>query len=106
MKKVATGLAFVLCLHASGQQVEFTAAEGYKSKALNGQNGWDASPGWMVDATGGTVSATKGRQNAALAGSPVIMSPGGTVWVRVAFQLNGAPAIPSEGKSRKAGGPA
>jgi hypothetical protein len=99
MKKIATGLAVVLCLNASGQQVEFTAAEGYKSKALNGQNGWDASPGWMVDATGGTVSATKVFQKAVLTGKPVFVPPGGTVLVRVAFQLNGTPTVPSGGNT-------
>jgi hypothetical protein len=99
MKKIAAGLALVLCLNASGQQVEFTSAEGYKSKTLNGQNGWDASPGWMVDATGGTVSATKVFQKAALAERPVVVLPGGTVLVRVVFQLNGSPAVPSGGNT-------
>ena len=101
MKKVASGLVFLLCLNASGQQVEFTAAEGYKSKALNGQNGWDASPGWMVDANGGTVSATKVFQKAVLTGHPVVVSPGGSVLVWVAFQLLGTPARSYTGISQQ-----
>ncbi len=99
MNKVTSGLVFVLCLNAAAQQINFTAAEGYVNKALNRQKGWDASPGWMVDANGGTVSATKVFQKAVLTGHPVIVSPGGSVLVRVAFQLLGTPAVPSGGNT-------
>lgn len=99
MKNFTTGAFLVLFLNAAAQQIEFTASKGYKSKVLNGQNGWEASPGWMVDANGGTVSATKVFQKAALAGCPVVVSPGGSVLVRVAFQLLGNPSVPSGGNT-------
>jgi len=77
--------------------IEFTAAEGYTTGNLNGQDGWTASSGWTVNTADGgsaTVSPAGFRTltRAADPGATLNLSVGQSVTMRTIVQLSGTPA--------------
>ncbi len=94
---LAVLLAPVAAEAAVIQTIEFTAAEGYTTGNLNGQDGWAASSGWTVNTADGgsaTVSPAGFRTltRAADPGATLNLSVGQSVTMRTIVQLSGTPA--------------
>jgi len=104
MRKIGKALAMTAL--AAGVSVQaalitnsFTAAEGFVSGGLNGQNGWNAQAGWSVDPTaGGKITATASTGMNAIHTDAVTLSAGESLTFRTELKLLGTPSTPTANK--------
>ncbi len=89
MKKLA--LLGVVAMVATAQSaiISFTSGEGFSDGALNGQQGWNAEAGWVVDSTGAGKVATTVNSEIAVLNQAVTLTTGQSYGLSVNFQFGG-----------------
>lgn len=94
---LAVLLAPVAARAAVIETIEFTAAEGYTTGNLNGQEGWSGNTGWQVATSGGgsatvTPDGFRTLTRVAETGATLNLAVGQSVSMRTVVQLAGTPA--------------